>query len=1063
MTVPQKARQRASRAARRQASVAPTYPPYVYLACLREDERLAGLLATELELRGVPLARHVSDPGVAVLDEDDPALNGATAVLLVGGPAIGVDDSVERVLPHFRDRTSVVALSDRLEVPASWAPTHVFAFGGWDGEPDFPGLDAVARRLRDILGTDSVERSSAAHTVLVRAAGRYTSDAATAVLLEALAYRPPEGGGVGTVLLDLLARQQNASGSDLLGQAGSLLPNATRQQDAALRPALAALLELAVACARNVSGSSEVHLRHLLAAAAIADSPPLDAAVLAELGTDAAGLRGLLLDAVRATRHGDSLPAWEELLAERLAGGFDPDLVDPTLPISRDRDTLGQGAWVAMFASLIADKATPLPVSIGLFGEWGSGKSTFMGLLRGEIGRLCGQAGYVHDVVQIGFDAWHYADANLWASIGDEIFHTLTRELTPPEDKPESVKKQAAELRGKITAGLVTARALDARIEQAERQSERLAAEVREEQEKQVTARELLGAALKSPELDKAWRRLGIGDQVTQGEMLAGELDGVRQDRRVLRALLGQRLTWAMAVVCLAALLVTIAGAVIPVSWAARLRDSGALSTIALVLGFGLALARRVREGLAALRSAAAQAAREKDQKIEAARDELRDAEASEQAIEAERRQVSAEIAQLKRELAGLAPDQQLYAFLAERAASADYTGQLGLVSTVRKDLQHLVRVLKDLREAAGPADRRIDRIVLYIDDLDRCRPRQVVEVLQAVHLLLALDLFVVVVGVDPRWLVRSLNEQYPGILDARPRRAATGADRDLAEAIPTDYLQKIFNIPFALSAFRSDQMKQLVRHLAGEPDGRAADMPPRQDDELSIANTAETVSTAGTGDDAPVLTAEPRSQVEAIQATGVEGLTGTAIGLRPQPLTAAELDFLGGLGPFIRTPRDAKRLFNVYRMLRATRDLSPASRFLDGEYQAVAMLLAMLTLDAHVLGLALDAPPRPDAGAAGGLTRRTAGDATWTEFAAALTPARAKGTGVDTAAWSNGVVGEIPAGELRGWQRLAEAVNATSELVKLEDLTAFRTWAPHIRRFSYALGPQDTGAPDGS
>ena len=34
-------------------------------------------------------------------------------------------------------------------------------------------------------------------------------------------------------------------------------------------------------------------------------------------------------------------------------------------------------------------------------------------------------------------------------------------------------------------------------------------------------------------------------------------------------------------------------------------------------------------------------------------------------------------------------------------------------------------------QEAPNP----IDRIVLYIDDLDRCSPRRVVEVLQAVHL----------------------------------------------------------------------------------------------------------------------------------------------------------------------------------------------------------------------------------------------------------------------------------------------------------------------------------------
>ena len=60
-----------------------------------------------------------------------------------------------------------------------------------------------------------------------------------------------------------------------------------------------------------------------------------------------------------------------------------------------------------------------------------------------------------------------------------------------------------------------------------------------------------------------------------------------------------------------------------------------------------------------------------------------------------------------------------------------------------------------------GRRPKPIDRIVLYIDDLDRCSPRQVVDVLQAVHLLLALDLFVVVVGVDPRWLLHALRSEY--------------------------------------------------------------------------------------------------------------------------------------------------------------------------------------------------------------------------------------------------------------------------------------------------------------
>ena len=55
-----------------------------------------------------------------------------------------------------------------------------------------------------------------------------------------------------------------------------------------------------------------------------------------------------------------------------------------------------------------------------------------------------------------------------------------------------------------------------------------------------------------------------------------------------------------------------------------------------------------------------------------------------------------------------------------------------------------------------------------------------VVDVLQAVNLLLTMDLFMVVVAVDPRWLLRSLRGELP-------------------EASVVAYLDKIFHIPFAL------------------------------------------------------------------------------------------------------------------------------------------------------------------------------------------------------------------------------------------------------------------------
>ena len=662
-------------------------------------------------------------------------------------------------------------------------------------------------------------------------------------------------------------------------------------------------------------------------------------------------------------------------------------------------------------------------------------------------------------MVEIVFNAWHYADANLWASLGDEIFPALMNKLTPPPSEQESVKRRSAELRKRIDDGLVAVTQLTAKTEQAERESRRLAAEVTKAQEDKVHAWRLLGAALTasqaSGQLDKVWRRLGISDEVAQGELFAAELDGIRQDRRVLRTLLGRPRTLLLGFVCLVALLITLAGVVIPADWAARLRDGGVIATIAAALTFALTLARATAQTLGALRGAAAKAAEEKNQRVKAARDRLQEAQERGHAKEAELRRLNADIARDQRELAELAPGRRLYTFLAERAASADYAGHLGLVSVIRKDFTHLVRVLKAHRDTAVPGEPRIDRIVLYIDDLDRCRPQQVVEVLQAVHLLLALDLFVVVVGVDPRWLIRSLRVQYPGILDAEPGRVPIAADQELAGALPADYLQKIFNIPFALPAFRSRQMEQLVRHLDEDPASRGGPAPAPDDPGLDSATAAAPGAPPG-ADDALVLTAEPGSRLSALPATGPGPAGGAVAGPRPQRLTPAELQFLGRLGPFIRTPRDAKRLFNIYRMLRATRDLSPAARFLDGEYQAVAMLLAMLTLDAYILGRTLDAPPLLN-GMGGGLTARAAAGFRWTRFADGLTPRPASG---DSSAWRNDVIDEIPEPELVAWQRMAGAVVATRDLVQRDDLTEFLRWAPHVRRFSYTLGLRDVDEP---
>ena len=341
---------------------------------------------------------------------------------------------------------------------------------------------------------------------------------------------------------------------------------------------------------------------------------------------------------------------------------------------------------------------------------------------------------------------------------------------------------------------------------------------------------------------------------------------------------------------------------------------------------------------------------------------------------------------------------------------------------------------------------------------------------LEAVHLLLALDLFVVVVGVDPRWLLRSLRDQYPGLLDSGVQAPLPGGGA-LSDATTADYLEKIFNIPFVLPGFPAARLGQLVRGMNRLAQGSAGDGAPAAPSSpgpavaAGAAGGAAGITTAGAADAAADgATAAVRSPGPADGGeAGTRARAGRAApAAPPQPLTEPEIEFLAGLGPFIGTPRDAKRLFNLYRMLRFSRTLSPASVFLgdddeSGHYQAVAVLLAMLTADPRLLRHVLDAPKRRAADPAafgsavgGGMLAQPDTGVSWRQFAGSLTP-RHSADG-----WRNGVIGPIPGAELAAWQRLADAATRTMDHVQLRDLSAFRSWAPHVRRFSYLLLTDD-------
>jgi hypothetical protein len=162
--------------------------------------------------------------------------------------------------------------------------------------------------------------------------------------------------------------------------------------------------------------------------------------------------------------------------------------------------------------------------------------------------------------------------------------------------------------------------------------------------------------------------------------------------------------------------------------------------------------------------------------------------------------------------------------------------------------------------------------------------------------------------------------------------------------------------------------------------------------------------------------------------------------------LTEPELALLTALAPLIETPREAKRVMNLYRLIRSTRNLAPAASFLGGEqepgeYEAVVVLLGLLSGHARLLEAVLIAPVTDSAG--GGLRHRGP-EGRWADFVADIAPV----------GLANGIVGAIPEDEVPDWKRLSSGLAEASELVTVPDLAPFQLWAPRIARFSFLLSP---------
>ena len=174
--------------------------------------------------------------------------------------------------------------------------------------------------------------------------------------------------------------------------------------------------------------------------------------------------------------------AWGQLGGRPvLASGGDEGTVrlwDPVIERFRDRlpgyrsddpddpDRLNRDAEAAALAEMITAQSARPPLAIGLFGDWGEGKTHFLRRIADHVGKLAATARddpddrLTHSAVrQVRFNAWHYAETDLWASLVAELFRQLATSADPGLSLADEQRRQS-----RLAAEVIAQRGLQERL-----------------------------------------------------------------------------------------------------------------------------------------------------------------------------------------------------------------------------------------------------------------------------------------------------------------------------------------------------------------------------------------------------------------------------------------------------------------------------------------------------------------------------------------------------------------------------------------------------------------------
>ena len=712
------------------------------------------------------------------------------------------------------------------------------------------------------------------------------------------------------------------------------------------------------------------------------------------------------------------------------------------------------------FAKIAAAKEVNPPLAIGVFGEWGSGKTFFMERIYTnviELANLKTEGGggfpFCSRIVQIHFNAWHYMESNLWASLVDYIFQELDIWLHRQKEDKATIDALFDRLSTARQLKLESVQAVIGARKERERAAKRLK-DARQAYERALarkpvySAKAFWGAVLNTfngqlgkadkEKLEQASNALGIPQLAKSAEDLNATIEEAAlhagRAKIVLSATMSQ-LGQGKALMALVVALLLVPLGLVGIrallastdafAWMETINDltlglGGILAATAAVVGnvskrAGSAL-NTLQTFQDALNMAIGDEKEKPKQKIAAAQ---REVEARQNEVEqAEQNLGSADerVESAVQDWTDATPRGRLSRFIREKVVGGDYARHLGIIAAIRKDFGQLAQMVSEqsadessqqlykkaqeeyqaevarliseasdvltkaermeLDRSANEAPPRVpsfERIILYIDDLDRCPPDKVVSVLQAIHLLLCFKLFVVVVAVDARWISRALIKEYPDLLEENvmwiePNQSKTKTDANghtRVGASSHDYLEKIFQIPYWVRPMDSEACMKYVVHLTAndllENDEKepVVDKPPADDTRGAKGDKPQpAVDVTDTDDEKPFplddqspgSPQDPDDESDGSPMNKKENTRGRDHVYAGMLITDHEVDMLKQLAQYAgASPRRSLRFINVYRLIKSSLDKKQLNVLVGDKgqslnYRAIITQLAIST-----------------------------------------------------------------------------------------------------------------------